>query len=111
MLALKRFRSHPMMLIGDEPQSYPSCRDIAARDRTKALTNSEKVLVIERFYVFRGQAAKNSVAHVAAHQSGKFASFPGLAAEVMVRAYIEDVFNRISIALGSKLKRRLASGR
>jgi hypothetical protein len=34
-----------------------------------------------------------------------------LAAEAMVRAYIEDVFNRISIALGSKLKRRLASGR
>ena len=37
--------------------------------------------------------------------------FPELAAEAMVRAYIEDVFNRISIALGSKLKRRLASGR
>ena len=38
-------------------------------------------------------------------------AFPGLAAEAMVRAYIEDVFKRISIALGSKLKRRLASGR
>jgi hypothetical protein len=29
-VALKRYRSHPMMLIGDEPQSYPSYRDIAA---------------------------------------------------------------------------------
>ena len=28
-VALKRYRSHPMMLIGDEPQSYPSYRDIA----------------------------------------------------------------------------------
>jgi len=44
-------------------------------------------------------------------RSSTLASFPGLAAEAMVRAYIEDVFNRISIALGSKLKRRLASGR
>jgi hypothetical protein len=25
-VALKRYRSHPMMLIGDEPQSYPSYR-------------------------------------------------------------------------------------
>jgi hypothetical protein len=41
-------------------------------------------------------------------RSSTLASFPGLAAEAMVRAYIEDVFNRISIALGSKLKRRLA---
>jgi hypothetical protein len=44
-------------------------------------------------------------------RSSTLASFPELAAEAMVRAYIEDVFNRISIALGSKLKRRLASGR
>src|SRR4029077_2043554 len=29
-VALKRYWSHPMMLIGDEPQSYPSYRDIAA---------------------------------------------------------------------------------
>jgi hypothetical protein len=28
-VALKRYRSHPMMLIGDQPQSYPSYRDIA----------------------------------------------------------------------------------
>jgi hypothetical protein len=28
-VALKRYRSHPMMLIGDEPLSYPSYRDIA----------------------------------------------------------------------------------
>ena len=28
-VALKRYRFHPMMLIGDEPQSYPSYRDIA----------------------------------------------------------------------------------
>jgi hypothetical protein len=28
-VALKRYRSHPMMLIGDEPQSYPSYCDIA----------------------------------------------------------------------------------
>jgi hypothetical protein len=28
-VALKRYRSHPMMLIGDKPQSYPSYRDIA----------------------------------------------------------------------------------
>ena len=28
-VALKRYRSHPTMLIGDEPQSYPSYRDIA----------------------------------------------------------------------------------
>ena len=28
---LKRYRSHRMMLIGDEPQSYPSYRDIAVR--------------------------------------------------------------------------------
>jgi hypothetical protein len=28
-VALKRYRSHRMMLIGDEPQSYPSYRDIA----------------------------------------------------------------------------------
>ena len=27
-VALKRYWSHPMMLIGDEPQSYPSYRDI-----------------------------------------------------------------------------------
>ena len=33
-VALKRYRSHPMMLIGDEPQSYPSYRDIANPDRT-----------------------------------------------------------------------------
>ena len=26
-VALKRYRSHPMMLIGDEPQSYPSYRE------------------------------------------------------------------------------------
>jgi hypothetical protein len=30
-VALKRYRSHPMMLIGDEPQSYPSYRDIAPK--------------------------------------------------------------------------------
>jgi hypothetical protein len=30
-VALKRYRSHPMMLIGDEPHSYPSYRDIAHR--------------------------------------------------------------------------------
>ena len=29
-VALKRYRSHRMMLIGDEPQSYPSYRGIAA---------------------------------------------------------------------------------
>jgi len=29
-VALKRYRSHPMMLIGDKPQSYPSYRDIAS---------------------------------------------------------------------------------
>ena len=28
-VALKRYRSHPMMLIGDQPPSYPSYRDIA----------------------------------------------------------------------------------
>jgi hypothetical protein len=28
-VALKRYRSHPMMLIGDEPLSYLSYRDIA----------------------------------------------------------------------------------
>jgi hypothetical protein len=28
-VALKRYRSHPMMLIGDQPLSYPSYRDIA----------------------------------------------------------------------------------
>jgi len=28
-VALKRYRSHPMMLIGDQPQSHPSYRDIA----------------------------------------------------------------------------------
>jgi hypothetical protein len=38
-------------------------------------------------------------------KSSTLASFPVLAAEAMVRAYIEDVFNRIS------LKRRLVSGR
>ena len=33
-VALKRYRSHPIMLIGDEPQSYPSYCDVAgfARD-------------------------------------------------------------------------------
>jgi len=31
-VALKRYRSHRMMLIGDEPQSYPSYRDIAVRE-------------------------------------------------------------------------------
>jgi cation diffusion facilitator family transporter len=30
-VALKRYRSHPIMLIGDEPQSYPSYRDIAIK--------------------------------------------------------------------------------
>ena len=30
--AYRRYRSDPMMLIGDEPQSYPSYRDIAHRD-------------------------------------------------------------------------------
>ena len=29
VVALKRYRSHPMMLIGDQPQSHPSYRDIA----------------------------------------------------------------------------------
>ena len=29
-VALKQYGSHPMMLVGDEPQSYPSYRDIAA---------------------------------------------------------------------------------
>lgn len=28
-VALKRYRSHPIMLIADEPQNYPSYRDIA----------------------------------------------------------------------------------
>ena len=28
-VALKRYRSHPMMLIGDQPLSYLSYRDIA----------------------------------------------------------------------------------
>jgi hypothetical protein len=28
-VALKRYRSRPMILIGDQPQSYPSYRDIA----------------------------------------------------------------------------------
>jgi hypothetical protein len=36
-VALKRYRSHPMMLIGDEPQSYPSYRDIAAGNGTMGL--------------------------------------------------------------------------
>ena len=45
VVALKRYRSHPKMLIGDEPRSYPDCRDIA---------------VVDRVYVdaFRGLAAK-----------------------------------------------------
>jgi hypothetical protein len=30
-VALKRYWSHPMMLIGAEPQSYPSYRDMACR--------------------------------------------------------------------------------
>ena len=34
-VALKRYRSHPMMLIGDEPQSYPSYRDIALNSPEK----------------------------------------------------------------------------
>ncbi len=29
-VALKRYQSHPMMLIGDQPQCHPSYRDIAA---------------------------------------------------------------------------------
>ena len=33
-VALKRYRSHPIMLIGDEPQSYPSYRDIAGFGHT-----------------------------------------------------------------------------
>jgi len=37
-VALKRYRSHPMMLIGDEPQSYPSYRDIALGARTQSVT-------------------------------------------------------------------------
>jgi hypothetical protein len=37
-VALKRYRSHPMMLIGDEPQSYPSYRDIAPPRYVPALT-------------------------------------------------------------------------
>lgn len=37
-VALKRYRSHPMMLIGDEPQSYPSYRDIAALGYRKGLS-------------------------------------------------------------------------
>jgi hypothetical protein len=28
-VALKRYRFHPMMLIGGDPQCYPSYRDIA----------------------------------------------------------------------------------
>jgi hypothetical protein len=28
-VALKRYRSHPIMLIADQPQSYPSYHDIA----------------------------------------------------------------------------------
>ena len=30
-VALERYRSHPMILIGDQPQSYPSYRDIASK--------------------------------------------------------------------------------
>ncbi len=37
-VALKRYRSHLMMLIGDEPQSYPSYRDIALGARTQSVT-------------------------------------------------------------------------
>jgi len=49
-VALKRYRSHPMMLIGDEPQSYPSYRDIALsrpvsddhRSRSAALAEAKR---------------------------------------------------------------------
>jgi hypothetical protein len=32
-VALKRYRPHPIMLIGDDPQSYPNYRDIAGAAR------------------------------------------------------------------------------
>ena len=32
-VALKRYRSHPIMLVGDEPQSYPRYRDIALQEK------------------------------------------------------------------------------
>ena len=35
-VALKRYRSYPMMLIGDQPQSYPSYRDIASASSVSA---------------------------------------------------------------------------
>ena len=36
-VALKRYRFHPMMLIGGDPQCYPSYRDIAARAEWRQL--------------------------------------------------------------------------
>ena len=37
-VALKRYRFHPMMLIGDEPQRYRSYRDIAESEQGISLT-------------------------------------------------------------------------
>ena len=34
-MALKRYRSHPIMLVGDAPQSYPRYRDIAHQAKPK----------------------------------------------------------------------------
>ena len=51
-VALKRYRSHPMMLIGDEPQSYPSYRDIAHSGhvtREGAYNRSSAFLTAARF--------------------------------------------------------------
>jgi hypothetical protein len=40
-VALKRYRSHPIMLVGDEPQSYPSYRDVAVDHKDGATCFTE----------------------------------------------------------------------
>jgi hypothetical protein len=46
-VALKRYQSHPMMLVGDEPQSYPSYRDIARAGLRPPLESKLALPVLE----------------------------------------------------------------
>jgi hypothetical protein len=80
-VALKRYRSHPMMLIGDEPQSYPSYRDIASGANLAALPYSG----LEGRG--RRRASKSANSHVWSDCGRRFSRFgtPGVEQELGVR--------------------------
>jgi hypothetical protein len=60
-VALKRYRSHPMMLIGDEPQSYPSYRDIAL---PRIVVRGKEIILLSGFKDEAKEASKTVCAVV-----------------------------------------------